>query len=108
MLLEEFVAPVVFHWVTWRNMWLLPRFLHSNPWRRPLPLVCLARRLRSHRWAQANKKKRQRLMQFLRAYRSCFAFSMRELGVLIGLGIWIELVSDTPIFPINTMIWRGT
>jgi len=44
---EEFVAPVVFHWVTWRSVWLLPRFLHSNPWHRPLPLVCLLRKLGS-------------------------------------------------------------
>jgi hypothetical protein len=43
-------------------------------------------------------RERQQLMQFLRAYMSYFAFSMKELGVLIGLGIQIELVSDTPIF----------
>jgi hypothetical protein len=42
-------------------------------------------------------EKRQ-LTQLLRAYKSYFAFSMKELGALIGLGIWIELVSDTPIF----------
>ncbi len=42
--------------------------------------------------------KKQWLTQFLRAYRSCFAFSMKELGALIGPGIWIELVSDTTIF----------
>jgi hypothetical protein len=48
MLLEEFVAPVVFHWMTWRNVWLLPRFLHNNPWRHPLLLMCLSRRLGSH------------------------------------------------------------
>jgi hypothetical protein len=41
---------------------------------------------------------RRQLMQFLRAYMSCFAFSMKELGALIGHGIRIELVSDTPIF----------
>jgi hypothetical protein len=41
---------------------------------------------------------RRQLMQFLRAYMSCFAFSMKELGALIGPGIRIELVSDTPIF----------
>jgi hypothetical protein len=41
---------------------------------------------------------RRRLTQFLRAYNSCFSFSMKELGVLIRLGIRIELVSDTPIF----------
>jgi hypothetical protein len=41
---------------------------------------------------------RRRLMQFLKAYRNCFAFSMKELGALIGPGIWIELASDTPIF----------
>jgi hypothetical protein len=29
---------------------------------------------------------------------SNFAISMKELGALIGLGIWIELASDTPIF----------
>jgi len=28
---------------------------------------------------------------------SCFAFSMKELGALIGHGIRIELVNDTPI-----------
>jgi hypothetical protein len=37
-------------------------------------------------------------MQFLRAYMSCFAFSMKELGALIGPGIRIELASNTPIF----------
>ena len=42
--------------------------------------------------------KRRRLTQFLRAYRSYFAFNMKELGALIGLGIRIELASDTPIF----------
>ncbi len=41
---------------------------------------------------------RRRLTQLLRAYRSCFAFSMKELGALIGPSIWIELASDTPIF----------
>ncbi len=41
---------------------------------------------------------RRWLTQFLRAYMSCFAFSMKELGVLIGPGIQIELASDTPIF----------
>jgi hypothetical protein len=42
--------------------------------------------------------KRRRLMQFLRAYTSYFAFNMKELGVLIGFGIWIVLASDMPIF----------
>jgi hypothetical protein len=37
-------------------------------------------------------------MQFLRVYKSCFAFSMKELGVLIGPGIRIKLASDRPIF----------
>ncbi len=37
-------------------------------------------------------------MQFLRAYRSCFAFNMKELGALIRPGIRIELASDRPIF----------
>ncbi len=41
---------------------------------------------------------RRRLMQFLKAYRSCFAFNMKELGALIGPGIRIELASDMPIF----------
>jgi len=41
---------------------------------------------------------RRQLMQFLRVYRSCFAFSMQELGVLIGPGIRIKLVNDRPIF----------
>ena len=41
---------------------------------------------------------RRRLMSFLRAYRSCFAFSMKELGALVGPGIRIDLASDTPIF----------
>ncbi|CAK9264353.1 unnamed protein product [Sphagnum jensenii] len=41
---------------------------------------------------------RRQLMQFLKAYRSCFAFSMKELGALIGPGIRIELANDTPIF----------
>jgi hypothetical protein len=39
---------VVFHWMTWRSVWLLSKFLRNNPWRRPLLLVCLPRRLRSH------------------------------------------------------------
>ncbi len=43
-------------------------------------------------------RERQRLTQFLRAYRSCFAFSMKELGALIGPSIRIELDSDTLIF----------
>jgi len=29
-------------------------------------------------------RERSRLTQFLRAYRSCFTFSMKELGALIG------------------------
>ncbi len=29
---------------------------------------------------------------------SCFAFNMKELGALIGLGIRVELASDSPIF----------
>jgi hypothetical protein len=41
---------------------------------------------------------RRRLTQFLRTYRSFFAFNMKELGALIGPGIHIELASDTPIF----------
>jgi hypothetical protein len=41
------IAPVVFHWVTWRSMWLLPRVLRNNPWCRPLLLMCLPRRLGS-------------------------------------------------------------
>ncbi len=41
---------------------------------------------------------RRRLTQFLRAYMSCFAFSMKELGALIGPNIWIELASDMLIF----------
>jgi hypothetical protein len=41
---------------------------------------------------------RQQLMQFLRAYRNYFTFSMKELGALIGPSIRIELASDTPIF----------
>ncbi len=41
---------------------------------------------------------RRRLTQFLRAYKSCFAFSMKELGALIGLGIRIKLANDRPIF----------
>ncbi len=43
-------------------------------------------------------RKRRQLMQFLRAYRNCFAFNMKELGALIGPGIRIELASDTSIF----------
>jgi hypothetical protein len=42
--------------------------------------------------------KRRRLTQFLRVYMSCFAFSMKKLGALIGPGIRIEFVNDTPIF----------
>jgi hypothetical protein len=41
---------------------------------------------------------RQRLTKFLSAYRSCFAFSMKELGPLIRPSIQIELASDMPIF----------
>ncbi len=41
---------------------------------------------------------RQWLTQFLKAYRSCFAFNMKELGALIRHGIRIELASDMPIF----------
>jgi hypothetical protein len=41
---------------------------------------------------------RRWLTQFLRVYKSCFAFSMKELGALIGPGIQIELASDMPIF----------
>jgi hypothetical protein len=40
---------------------------------------------------------RRRLMQFLRVYKSCFAFNM-ELGALIGPSIQIELVNDMLIF----------
>jgi hypothetical protein len=48
-------------------------------------------------------------MQFLRAYKSCFAFNMKKLGALIGPSIRIELVSDTPIFvPIDIVIWKRT
>jgi hypothetical protein len=42
--------------------------------------------------------KRQWLTQCLRAYRSCFAFSMKELGALIRPGIRIKLANDKPIF----------
>ncbi len=41
---------------------------------------------------------RRWLTQFLRVYKNYFAFSMKESGALIGLGIRIELISDTPIF----------
>jgi hypothetical protein len=41
---------------------------------------------------------RRRLTQFLRAYKSCFALSMKELSALIVPSIRIELASDTPIF----------
>ncbi len=41
---------------------------------------------------------RRRVRQFLRAYLACFAFSMKELGSLIGPGIRIQLASDTPVF----------
>jgi hypothetical protein len=41
---------------------------------------------------------RRRLTQFLRVYRSCFTFSMKELGALIRLDIRIQLASDTIIF----------
>jgi hypothetical protein len=43
-------------------------------------------------------RERRRLTQFLRAYKSCFAFNMKELGALIRPGILIELANDTPIF----------
>jgi hypothetical protein len=51
---------------------------------------------------------RRQLMQFLRAYKNCFAFNMKELGALIGPSIWIELASDKPIILIDIVIWRGT
>jgi len=41
---------------------------------------------------------KQWLMQFLRTYRSCFAFTMKELGALIGPSIRIEFANDMPIF----------
>lgn len=41
--------------------------------------------------SQITGGERRRLTQFLRDYRSCFAFSMKELGALIGPGIRIEL-----------------
>jgi hypothetical protein len=41
---------------------------------------------------------KQWLTQFLEAYKSCFAFNMKEVGALIGPGIRIKLASDTPIF----------
>jgi len=37
-------------------------------------------------------------MQFLRAYRSYFAFNMKELGALIGPSLRIQLANDRPIF----------
>jgi hypothetical protein len=43
-------------------------------------------------------RKRRWLIQFLRAYKNYFAFNMKELGLLIRPGIWIELACDTPIF----------
>jgi hypothetical protein len=53
---------------------------------------------------------RRWLTQFLRAYKSCFAFSMKELGALIGPSIRIELASDTQssIVLIDIVIWKGT
>jgi hypothetical protein len=44
------------------------------------------------------RRERGRLMQFLRAYKSCFAFNMKEVGALIGPGIWIKLANDMLIF----------
>jgi hypothetical protein len=46
------------------------------------------------------------LMQFLRAYMSCFAFSMKELGALITHGIRIELAvtRQSSVVLIDTMI----
>jgi hypothetical protein len=41
---------------------------------------------------------RRLLTQFLRAYKSCFALNMKELGALIGPSIRIELANDMPIF----------
>ncbi len=41
---------------------------------------------------------RRQLTQFLKAYRNCFAFNMKELGALIGPSIQIELANDTLIF----------
>jgi hypothetical protein len=53
---------------------------------------------------------RRWLTQFLRAYKSCFAFNMKELGALIGPSIRIELASDTQssIVLIDIVIWKGT
>jgi hypothetical protein len=55
-------------------------------------------------------RERRQLTQFLRAYRSYFAFNMKELGALIGPGIRIELVvtHQSSIVPIDTVIWKGT
>ena len=36
--------------------------------------------------------------RFLRAYRNCFAFNLKDLGTLNGPGIQIQLTNDTPIF----------
>lgn len=38
------------------------------------------------------------LIQFLRAYRKCFAFNMKELDALIEHSIQMEFASGTPIF----------
>jgi hypothetical protein len=91
MLLEEFVVTVVFHWVTWRSVWLLPRFLRSNPWCRLLPLVSTEETWEPLMGPKLIGREKRRLMQFLTTYKSCFAFSMKELGALIGPSIWIEL-----------------
>ncbi len=44
------------------------------------------------------RREKRQLMQFLKAYMSCFTFSMKELGALIRPRIRIELTSDTLIF----------
>jgi hypothetical protein len=49
--------------------------------------------------AQANKRRQATVEAIPKGVkRSCFAFSMKELGALIGPGIHIELANDTLIF----------
>ncbi len=73
------------------------KFLHSNPWGSSFS-VSTEEIWEPLMGPKLTERERQQLTQFLKAYRNCFAFNMKGLGALIGLGIRIESASDTPIF----------
>jgi len=46
-------------------------------------------------------------MQFLRMYKSCFAFSMKELGALdLVYGLSWLMTCQSFVVPIDIVIWR--